>query len=95
MGWTRGSIWGKWLGRFLCDSQGNGGSVREDLKPIRTEVDYEHALAEVEHLWGAKSGTPDGDRLDRLATLIDAYEAEHDPMDPPGPSEAMRFRMEQ
>lgn len=66
-----------------------------DLKPIRSEADYEEALAEVERLWGAKSGTPEGDRLDVLATLIDAYEAKHHPMDPPDPIEAIRFRMEQ
>lgn len=66
-----------------------------DLKPIRTEADYEAALAEVERLWGAKSGTPEGDRLDVLATLIDVYEAQHYPMDPPDPIEAIRFRMEQ
>lgn len=66
-----------------------------DLKPIRSEADYERALAEVERLWGARSGTPDGDRLDVLATLIDAYEAQHHPMDPPDPIEAIRFRMEQ
>jgi HTH-type transcriptional regulator / antitoxin HigA len=69
--------------------------MRSELKPIRTEADHEAALAEVERLWGAKSGTPDGDRLDILATLIDAYEAEHDPMDPPDPIEAIKFRMEQ
>lgn len=66
-----------------------------ELKPIRTEADYELALAAVESLWGAKSGTPEGDRLDVLATLIDAYEAEHYPMDPPDPVEAIKFRMEQ
>ena len=66
-----------------------------DLKPIRIEADYEAALAEVERLWGAKSGTPKGDRLDVLATLIEAYEAKHYPMDPPDPIEAIRFRMEQ
>lgn len=66
-----------------------------ELKPIRTEADYEAALAEVERLWGAKSGTPKGDRLDVLATLIDAYEARHYPIDPPDPIEAIRFRMEQ
>lgn len=66
-----------------------------ELKPIRTEADHEAALAEVARLWGAKSGTPDGDRLDVLATLIDAYEAQHDPMDPPDPIEAILFRMEQ
>jgi HTH-type transcriptional regulator/antitoxin HigA len=66
-----------------------------DLKPIRSEKDYEEALAEVEDLWGAKTGTPKGDRLDVLATLIEAYEAEHYPMDPPDPIEAIKFRMEQ
>jgi HTH-type transcriptional regulator/antitoxin HigA len=66
-----------------------------DLKPIRTEADYENALSEVEHLWGAKSGSAKGDRLDVLATLIDAYEAEHYPMEPPDPVEAIKFRMEQ
>lgn len=66
-----------------------------ELKPIRTEADYEQALAELERLWGAKSGTAAGDRLDVLATLIDAYEARHHPIDPPDPIEAIRFRMEQ
>ncbi|WP_374834085.1 helix-turn-helix domain-containing protein [Paenochrobactrum pullorum] len=66
-----------------------------DLKPIRTESDYDEALADVERLWGAKSGTPEGDRLDVLATLIDVYVAKNYPMDPPDPVEAIRFRMEQ
>src|SRR6266581_4879437 len=66
-----------------------------EVKPIRTKRDYEAALKEVERLWGAKTGTSDGDRLDVLATLIDAYEAEHYPMDPPDPIEAIKFRMEQ
>jgi HTH-type transcriptional regulator/antitoxin HigA len=66
-----------------------------ELKPIRTKADHKAALAEVERLWGAKSGTPKGDRLDVLATLIDAYESRHYPMDPPDPIEAIQFRMEQ
>jgi HTH-type transcriptional regulator/antitoxin HigA len=65
------------------------------VKPIRTEADYEAALAEVERLWSAKAGTPKGDRLDVLATLIGAYESERYPMDPPDPIEAIKFRMEQ
>jgi len=69
--------------------------MTNELKPIRTKADYEKALREVERLWGAKSGTPEGDRLDVLATLIDAYEAEHYPMEPPDPVEAIKFRMEQ
>src|SRR3954466_12756853 len=66
-----------------------------DVKPIRTKRDYEAALKEVERFWSAKAGTREGDRLDVLATLIDAYEAEHYPMDPPDPIEAIKFRMEQ
>ena len=66
-----------------------------ELKPIRTEADYETALAEVERLWGAKSGTLDGDRLDVLGTLVDAYEARHYPIDLPDPIDAILFRMDQ
>jgi HTH-type transcriptional regulator / antitoxin HigA len=66
-----------------------------DVKPIRSEADYQAALSEIERLWGAKAGTPDGDRLDVVATLIDAYESENEPMDPPDPIEAIKFRMEQ
>jgi HTH-type transcriptional regulator/antitoxin HigA len=66
-----------------------------EVRPIRTKRDYEAALKEIERLWGAKAGTTDGDRLDVLATLVDAYEAEHYPMDPPDPVEAIKFRMEQ
>lgn len=66
-----------------------------DIKPIRNEKDYEAAMAEVETLWGAKSGTPKGDRLDVLATLIDSWEAANYPIAPPDPIEAIKFRMEQ
>jgi HTH-type transcriptional regulator/antitoxin HigA len=69
--------------------------MSDELTPIHTEADYQNALGALDRLWGAKSGTPAGDRLDVLATLIDAYEAEHDPMDPPDPVEAIKFRMEQ
>jgi|SRR6185437_862732 HTH-type transcriptional regulator/antitoxin HigA len=66
-----------------------------EVKPIRTEAAYEAAMAEMARLWGAKLGTPKGDRLDVLATLVDAYESEHHPVDPPDPIEAIKFRMEQ
>src|SRR5271166_2037334 len=69
--------------------------MKVEVRPIRTKRDYEAALKEVERLWGAKAGTSDGDRLDVLATLVDAYETEHYPMDPPDPVEAIKFRMEQ
>src|SRR3546814_635984 len=66
-----------------------------NLKPIKTEDDYTAAMTEIERLWGAPSGTPEGDRLDILATLVDAYEREQYPLDPPDPIEAIKFRMEQ
>ncbi len=66
-----------------------------EVRPVRSEADYEAAMAEIERLWGAKSGTLEGDRLDVLATLVDAYESEHDPIDPPDPIEAIKFRMDQ
>jgi len=69
--------------------------MADEVRPIRTKRDYEAALKEVERLWGAKAGMRDGDRLDVLATLVDAYEGEHYPMDPPDPIEAIKFRMEQ
>ena len=69
--------------------------MANELRPIRSIADYNKALAEIERLWGARSGTPNGDRLDILATLIDAYEAQRYPMDWPDPIEAIRFRMEQ
>lgn len=69
--------------------------MKGEVKPIRSKADYRKALKEIERFWGAKSGTPAGDRLDVLATLVDAYEAEHYPMDPPDPVEAIKFRMEQ
>lgn len=66
-----------------------------EVKPIRSAADHCAAMAMVKRLWGSKSGTPDGDRLDVLATLIDAYEAQREPIDRPDPIEAIRFRMEQ
>ena len=69
--------------------------MKNDVKPIRTRKDHEAALKKIERLWGAKAGTPEGDRLDVLATLVDAYEAAQFPIDPPDPIEAIKFRMEQ
>ncbi len=66
-----------------------------EIRPIKTEQDYDTALAEVEALWGAGPNTPDGDKLDVLITLIEAYEAKHHPILPPDPVEAILFRMEQ
>lgn len=67
----------------------------KDLRPIRTKAGYEQAMKQIGRLWGSRLGTPKGDRLDILATLVDAYEEEHYPMDPPDPIEAIKFHMEQ
>lgn len=65
-----------------------------DIKPIRTEADYEAALEEIERLWDAEYGSPEGDKLDVLATLVEAYEEEHYPILPPDPIEAILYQME-
>ena len=66
-----------------------------DIKPIRTKTDYRDTLREIETLMTAKAGTPEGDRLDVLVTLVEAYERVHFPMDLPDPIEAIKFMMEQ
>lgn len=66
-----------------------------DIKPIRTVHDHERALEEIEKLWDAAPGTREADRLEVLATLAADYEARHEPIEPPDPIEAIRFRMEQ
>jgi len=66
-----------------------------EIKPVKTEEDYRAALKEIEKLMSAQPGTPEGDRLDILVTLVEAFEARHYPMDLPDPVEAIRFVMEQ
>jgi HTH-type transcriptional regulator/antitoxin HigA len=66
-----------------------------DIKPIRTRRDYEAALKAIEGLMNAKRNSPEGDRLDVLATLIEAYEARNFPLDLPDPVEAIKYVMEQ
>jgi len=56
-----------------------------DIKPIRTKRDHKAALREIESLMTAKRGTPEGNRLDVLTTLVEAYEAKHFPLDLPDP----------
>jgi HTH-type transcriptional regulator/antitoxin HigA len=65
------------------------------IKPIKTEADYNAALAEIDVLMDAEPGTPEGDRLDVLVTLIEAYEAKHWRINPPDPIEAIKLRMQQ
>jgi HTH-type transcriptional regulator/antitoxin HigA len=66
-----------------------------DVRPIRTEADYQAALDEVATLMAASPGSPEGDRLDVLATLVEAYEAVHFPIEAPDPVSAILFMMEQ
>ncbi len=65
------------------------------IRPIRTKADYRAALKEAERLWDADPGTPAGDRVDVLTTLIEAYEAEHHPIPAPDPIAAIAFMMQQ
>ena len=65
------------------------------IKPIRSDADYERALRRVEALWDSREGSAESDELDVLATLIEAYEREHYPIDPPNPIDAIKFRLEQ
>lgn len=66
-----------------------------NIMPIRTESDYDAALARIDTLMDAQEGMPEGDELDILVTLVEAYEAKHYPMPPCDPIEAIKFRMEQ
>ena len=65
-----------------------------EIKPIKTEVDYEAAIEEIERLFNAKPDTPEGDRLDVLTTLVEAYEDEHYELPPSRPVEAILYYME-
>jgi len=66
-----------------------------EIKPIKTEADYRATLAEIESLMAAEPGTPEGERLDLLVTLVEAYERKHYPLDLPDPVEAIKFAMDQ
>ena len=66
-----------------------------EIRPIRNEQDYEAALARIDELMDARAGTPEGDELDVLATLVEAYEARQIPIEAPDPVAAIVFRMEQ
>jgi len=79
---------------------GPGSPCKEntmDIQPIRTESDCKAALRQISTLMESdpEPGTPDGDRLDILATLVQVYEARHFPIGAPDPVEAIKFRMEQ
>ena len=66
-----------------------------EIRPIKTEADYRATLNEIEGLMSAEADSPQGDRLDVLVTLVEAYERQHYPIGFPDPVEAIKFRMEQ
>ncbi len=66
-----------------------------EIIPLKTERDYRRMLKEIEGLMPAKRNTPEGDRLDVLVTLVEAWEARHHPLDLPDPIDAIHYHMEQ
>ena len=66
-----------------------------ELRPLKNERDHAAAMREIEKLWGAKSGTPEADKLEIWVMLVEAYEAKQHPIAPPDPIDAILFRLEQ
>ena len=66
-----------------------------DISPIKSQHDYRSALKEIDGLMMAKRNTPEGDRLDVLVALVEAWERKHYPMDLPDPVEAIKYHMDQ
>ena len=65
------------------------------IRPVRTEADYETALARIDALMDADPDSPEARELDMLVDLVDLYESRHEPMEYPDPVSAIEFRMEQ
>ena len=65
-----------------------------ELRPIKTELDYQNALQEIEQLFDAEPNSPECDRLDILTTLVEAYEQKHFPIEAPDPIEAILYYLE-
>ena len=66
-----------------------------EIRPIKTEQDYQDSLKRIEKLWGAIKDTLKGDEFDLLCTIVESYEMKHYPISPPDPIDAIKFRMEQ
>lgn len=64
------------------------------IRPIKTKADHRAALKEIERLMDARPGTPAGDRLEVLTTLVERYESQHERIDPPNPVDALLYYME-
>jgi HTH-type transcriptional regulator/antitoxin HigA len=65
-----------------------------DVKPIKSEADYQQILREIESLFNASLGSPEAERLEVLSTLVEAYEQQHYPIEPPSPLEAILYHLE-
>ncbi len=65
------------------------------IKPIRSKAAYKQTMTRIDALWGARRGSAEGDELEVLAILVERYEAQHQPMPPSDPIEAIKFRMDQ
>ena len=66
-----------------------------NIRPIKTEQDYNTAISRIEELWGTKKDSLEGDEFDLLVTIVESYELKHYPIAPPDPIDAIKFRMEQ
>lgn len=66
-----------------------------EIKPVKTEKDYNTSIRRIEVLWGAKKDTPQGDELDLPVTLVESYEMKYYPIALTDPVDAIKFRMEQ
>jgi HTH-type transcriptional regulator / antitoxin HigA len=65
-----------------------------NLKPIKTATDYQQALIEIEQIFDAEPNTPEYEKLDILATLVEVYEQQNYPIDPPSPIAAILYYLE-
>lgn len=65
-----------------------------EIRPVKTEADYQAALKEIEGFMSSQADSAEGERLEVLVTLVEAYERQHYPVDFPDPVEAIKFRME-
>ena len=66
-----------------------------EIKPIKSELDYQEALKRLREIFTAPIGSPESDEADILGLLVDEYEKKHYPIDPPDPIEAIKIRMEE
>ena len=96
--YTSGIIYMRFIGTHQDYDKIDVATIEEDItmdiRPIRTEAEYEAALAEIDRLFDAAPHTPEGERLEVLATLVEAYEEQHYSIPAPDPIEAITYHME-